>query len=847
MKIIFHQLRKDIYRTRWLLLLWLIIVVLRFALVGVNVNPSDTAWQATYQMLGLLTGVIDSLLVFIIVPLVIQQEPLVGTDSFWLTRPLSRGTVFASKALFACVLLVLPLLVEAVVTLANGVTLSDICLALPWLFFSRLSEFLIIAMLAVLTPSFGRFIIGVAIYFILSFVLLFVFQISRIFTDPAAFTNVLPSLTDSQALVSSLVVISLGVVVLFSQYFWRRFRLALALTILAVIVPNLVTPFWKLDFLKPRPPFVVDPHLSATSLSLVLGSNLNTFDQPTLRGGVPEKAFNASIVPVGIPPAAVITISQIKSTLRTDMGTVIPVESIFQNNSFSLTRNIAAIQSALGVQVINTNFSSSEISAQLFSMESGAYTRYREKNLRYEGEVDGTLGKYVNVAELPLKKGAEFRRGSYRLTITNVLHQDDGIDFTAQVQQVTDPFALTTDQDSPSANISAERGSVLYALLNRRLNQAVLEKQYTNYTSGFFAQADEILRHQPLAISFGRENESNNWSVPIDEAWLKDAVLVRLELRPVADFRKTLSVADFRLDGKAMNATRAHLIASLTLAPVVDLEQIQLPAHADRKQVLDYIEAIISASQEQKGWNDSDPEIEMLRQVGPENVDLLIQAGEANHNFYLNRAIGRMVQPDQKNLVVRALAINHDLLDVIIQHHWQQDAKPVLVTALATTNEWFSDRWIETVIDFHDPQTFPVLRDYFVSHPDLATYRSLAKLPGFNLQEAVDLAWKTARQQNRQIGNLLAPAAEIGEPDFPDVATRLLSTGESYSQEQARAAIRGYTPAAGTTDAELLSWMKSNRARLTFDPAAKKFVLAPLVPPQGTPAPPTPPPAPPAK
>lgn len=216
-----------------------------------------------------------------------------------------------------------------------------------------------------------------------------------------------------------------------------------------------------------------------------------------------------------------------------------------------------------------------------------------------------------------------------------------------------------------------------------------------------------------------------------------------------------------------------------------------------------------------------------LEQVGAENVDLLIEAGAENHNYYLNHAINDLAQPDQEKLVLHALVTNHDLINTVMAHHWQEDAKPLLVAALPAATDSLPNRWIETVANFHDPATYPTLRDYYVGHPHRAAYAALKKIPGFDLRGAVDAAWKMINDPTRAWAtrNLLEPAAEIGEPDFPDVAVRLLEKGSPYDQQFARKALRSYTPATGASDAELLDWMNSNRSNLVFDPTSKKFVL----------------------
>jgi hypothetical protein len=485
---------------------------------------------------------------------------------------------------------------------------------------------------------------------------------------------------------------------------------------------------------------------------------------------------------------------------------------------------------------------SSGLQQQICTLDNKDYEKYRSQPLKYEGHAEGLIYVYKQAVELPLKKGAEFRRGSYRLLVTDVLHQPDGADIMAREQDVELQFALRSDQDKNQNFSSFGNKSAVYLLVNRKLNQAVMEKQNELGNIRFFGSS-EALNHTPLTISFGPENNLSSWKIPIDEAWLKDATLVRLELVPVAGFTKSFSYNGLILDDTG-SQFRTRLLAQMTPVQLADLEKITLPANADRKQVTDYIDAIIGASKQQSQWSDSDPEVSMLEQVGPENVDLLIQAAAENHNYYLNTAIRLFAQPDQKDLVLHALPSNHDLIGTVIAHHWEQDAKPILVAALSTM-DFLPNRWIDAVAAFHDPATYPALRDYYIQHPHRAVYQSLKSIPDFDLRGMVDAAWKLINDPTRSAAtrNLLEPAAEMGEPDFPTVATRLLQSKIPGEPMFARKALREYTPATGATDADLVNWMQTHEAQLVFDPTAKRFVMASTGAPSPAPASGTSPPS----
>ncbi len=56
------------------------------------------------------------------------------------------------------------------------------------------------------------------------------------------------------------------------------------------------------------------------------------------------------------------------------------------------------------------------------------------------------------------------------------------------------------------------------------------------------------------------------------------------------------------------------------------LGKIKLPENPTKDQVRDYVAKIIAASRDQNTFSDSDPQVAMLQQVGPDNLDVLLDA-----------------------------------------------------------------------------------------------------------------------------------------------------------------------------------------------------------------------------
>ena len=258
MNLVLHIFKKDIRHLRGLLATWLLLVLLQAGLSGSGLaSLSDNmAWQITFSLLAVLIPMLQSLLIFAIVPLLIQDEPLVGTTAFWATRPVSRDILLRSKALYCGGLLVLlPLLIELAVLAANRASLAQLGLAVPEILLNRLGTLLMVAALAVLTPTYARFVFVAVLGFVGYMLIQFALHIAMLFMDPMSMVesrqNI--SLVASQQIVTSLfMTLGFGAVVI-HQYLFRR-TLRSVLWLVLAIAGMLALPLaWKWDFMTPPP------------------------------------------------------------------------------------------------------------------------------------------------------------------------------------------------------------------------------------------------------------------------------------------------------------------------------------------------------------------------------------------------------------------------------------------------------------------------------------------------------------------------------------------------------------------------------------------------------------------
>ena len=278
--------------------------------------------------------------------------------------------------------------------------------------------------------------------------------------------------------------------------------------------------------------------------------------------------------------------------------------------------------------------------------------------------------------ELPLTKGARYDHESEHLTLTDVLTQPDGVDVTLRQRRMHLLFDPHNDDANPYAML--DRANEVYLLLNKTLHQAVIQKQDLSMNFSMFSK-----RHagEPAAAHLlrpGREPVGHSAFPKLDKAWLANAVLVRLDLVPVVAFNRTITVPGFRMDGKFSlpdansTAESRRRRKSWSASPCRTMRR--------RSQVRTYIKQIVAIC-DRRGASKADPQ-GMLEKVGPQNLDLLIEALQSGYNYHLERAIDDMVQPDQKQLILQALPDTPGLINTVVNHGWQEEARPAVLAGL---------------------------------------------------------------------------------------------------------------------------------------------------------------------
>jgi len=475
-------------------------------------------------------------------------------------------------------------------------------------------------------------------------------------------------------------------------------------------------------------------------------------------------------------------------------------------------------------------------STALFVVDADTYGKYRDQTLTFSADIDCVASKYSITAEMPVAKGAAAGRGSLRLAIAGVLRQPDGVDIVLRERAPS----LLIDRANRFRSGLSEPGPgnrTVYVLWNKKRNEAVLQKG--NYTGAlsFMLIGESRLVNRSVPLSFGPEPQNNRLTPELNAEWLAGAELVRLDLVPMVEFSTRLVVEKLRLDGK--NEFKAH--SAEAASKRATFPEIALPQNASREQVKEYINAVLITGQRRKKFKADDPQVGMLVKVGAQNLDTLLEVRRtlgSRHSLdwsagdalvgYLDAAIKQLARPEDKEWILQALPSDHNLAEVVLEKGFLSEARETLMAELSHKDEGLPPSWIEAVAALQDPATYPELKAYFVrgGNPQ-STFAIIRKLPGIELADAVDEAWKKAKYNEWWASSMCGIAAEYGHADALETAAHILRTAnrDDYLSD-AREALKKFTPASGD-DQALLAWYNTNRDKLVFDPQSKKYLVKP--------------------
>ena len=438
MTLLAHLARTDLRQFRWPILLWIVLVVAETILIASR--PALGADVRHYANAGMLLGLLwwaSQIGILLLVPLIVHGHAAVGTDAFWMTRPMPAPVVFASKVLLLGVVTVLLLCAVRLALMlwigvpagaALFVTLDTAIANTAWL--------AVLMAGAALTLNLSRFALLCGAV-IVAFVLLATLLIMRVQMDAAADTvNVgmaassppaAPAPDDpTQGVLFMLAVAAAGFALVAIQYRTRRRILSVPVAIGGLALAVVAIPYWPIPILRVQsvlPAWTGRPgalQLRAPSPIIEVANERAWFGTPG-----PLRTGTAPVALSGLEPGWVPRLELLGATLVLDNGTRLASHGRGYQSAPLLDGSAdapwrAAARAVLGVeQVFGMQGSSSE-SAVMLALPATELGGTAEARGHYRGDFAVRLAHWESVAALPLRAGAVFQDDAYKFAFEQV-------------------------------------------------------------------------------------------------------------------------------------------------------------------------------------------------------------------------------------------------------------------------------------------------------------------------------------------------------------------------------------------------------------------------------------------
>jgi len=265
------------------------------------------------------------------------------------------------------------------------------------------------------------------------------------------------------------------------------------------------------------------------------------------------------------------------------------------------------------------------------------------------------------------------------------------------------------------------------------------------------------------------------------------------------------------------------------------LAKIILPENPTDAQVRDYIDKLILAGTptsrppSYSPYGQTDPRIELLTDLGPKRLPLLIEALEdARARGLLMPVVIELADAEHKALILELLPEHKELMSVVTRKGWVKDARPVLLAALKEEGGDLPHDWIQAVASLEDPTTYPALLEYFIENSNgTSLYDTLRRLPDLDLTDAVAKAWRrSVGQQDQQRMQMARIAAEYGQFSALQFLVRMTRAhNEEYQRKEALKLVYRFVDFDGE-DEEFKGWWEKNKDRLVFNKESGMFEVS---------------------
>ena len=561
MKHLLHLVTADVRRFRLLLALWLIVLVMDTAFVAVRpALATDLKLATMVELIATVLFFTRWLGVIVIVPLVVQLHPLVGSDAFWMTRPIPWRTLCASKiVLLGAIFVASPALCNGALMVICRVPAARIVLVAIQTFAFHALFLSIVMGLSTVTRNLARFALAagsILMAFVLLINVLLAYMIRNISDGPQLTVLTGRKFTDATTgVVMLMLLIAAAVVQIVVQYRTRSPRTSVAMGATSVAIAVTIAVIWPShDRLRPVPEWAGEE----SSLRLTAESPKGEFpplqDGPFSSRSDEWRIGSARLRLSGVAAGWLPTVQLADGSVQFDDGVTLTtagngyLSSVLFDSDDDAPARVATRQVLRVARLWDASsvFPRTE-AVPIIVLPEVDFKKYSGATGKYRGRFLVGLDRLEIAAALPLSPGAEFEDRWHRIVIDQViLHSAAAV---VRMRQFT--TATIFDADAPPR--------VSFYLRNRDTAEAVAGSAHGGFAishglafpaffTGSFSAGPGIGfgvagDFQRFPEPFGAEEPT----IEINADWLSNAELVIVHTVSAGSVMRTVDIPRFEI------------------------------------------------------------------------------------------------------------------------------------------------------------------------------------------------------------------------------------------------------------------------------------------------------------
>jgi hypothetical protein len=558
MSLVRHLVSSDLRRFRWMILGLMALVAVSTALDSYMPEVAlDRQALASMGFAAVVLWLAEGLLTALLIARVVQADRLVGTTAFWMTRPIAPLRLFAAKAtLIMAVTVIWPTLCELTLMMIHHVPAGQAALGAVQDLGTRLLIMLALMSAAAMTSSVTSFAVVCASVIALAAAATAAYATFELTQARlAGTTSMIVSSTSTVAftsrayydhtadIVRAALTIAAFLALIVVQYRRRSVRRAAVTGVFGIALAIGVTQpgVGSLVRAASRPPL-----WAAEAGTLHLAVEPGRVDvEPTADWGLPLGAakVRARAQLTGIAPGylASATPSAASVTLvdgSTINGLPFPATLLLSDDVYGQGQ-LHIVKEVLGVRSLGDERNFSQARATLLVAGREDWLRMAAGPISYRGKFDVDLTRVTLAGTLPLRRGAAFQEGSFRLVIREVApvggalvvgvsHSDLETVFDRRIRP-SYSFYLRNQQKSEAASgwlASEGSGHMVPFFFGLHL--------YRSSSAGFTVS--------PGQLRFRARQGQTHIEADLTEEWLRDAELVVLKSEYEGTVERTLTI-----------------------------------------------------------------------------------------------------------------------------------------------------------------------------------------------------------------------------------------------------------------------------------------------------------------